>query len=498
MGIPAYFSHIIKNHSDLLNKKINNIDHLLLDSNSIIYDNINNDDNIIIKNVCKKLEYYIKFIKPTKSVYIAFDGIAPLAKLKQQRERRYKNCFIKSLLKQSGWNTASITPGTTFMKKLSREIIKYFEQINNINIIISTSESRGEGEHKLCEYIRTNKSIKGSNILIYGLDADLIMLALTHINYCKNIYLYRETPEFIKQINSHLDDMETYYLNIGKFKEKILRLMNNNYTAKTYQKNRLYDYIFLCFLLGNDFLPHFPALNLRTNGMNNILLAYNETIKSTNKSIIYRNEIQWHIFKKFLLYLVKYENTFICKEYKKKENKVIKIRTKDKEYNLNLIPQLLRETEMIIDPFNNNWTKRYYQELFYIEYNKTNISIISNNYLEGLEWTWKYYTIGCQNWRWKYNYNYPPLLEDLYDYIPNKSTLLIQKNDKNITALVQLAYVLPKEYINLIPKKYHRILKQQNFYDIISFDWSFCKYFWESNINLIEIDIDNLEQLMKE
>ena len=497
MGIPAYFSHIIKNHSDLLNKKTNNIDHLLLDSNSIIYDNIDENDDIIIKNVCKKLEYYIKFIKPKKSVYIAFDGIAPLAKLKQQRERRYKNCFTKSLLKQSGWNTACITPGTKFMEKLSREIKKYFKQINYINIIVSTSESRGEGEHKLCEYIRTNTSIKGSNVLIYGLDADLIMLALTHVNYCKNMYLYRETPEFIKQINNHLDTAETYYLNIRQFKEKILKLMNNNYTAKTYQKNRLYDYIFLCFLLGNDFLPHFPALNLRTNGMNNILLAYNATIKSTNKSIIYNNQIQWHIFKKFILYLVKHENAFICKEYKKKENKLIKTRKEDKEYNLNLIPQQLREKELIIDPFNNHWTKRYYQELFYIEYNKTNISTISTNYLEGLEWTWKYYTIGCQDWRWKYNYNYPPLLEDLYDYIPNKSTSFIEKNDKNISALVQLAYVLPKEYIDLIPKKYHKSLEKLDIYDIISFDWSFCKYFWESNINLIEIDIGILEQLMK-
>ena len=60
---------------------------------------------------------------------------------------------VKSLLKQSGWNTACITPGTTFMAKLSREIKKYFKTYNHINIIISTSENRGEGEHKLCEYI---------------------------------------------------------------------------------------------------------------------------------------------------------------------------------------------------------------------------------------------------------------------------------------------------------------------------------------------------------
>ena len=50
--------------------------------------------------------------------------------------------------------------------------------------------------------------------------------------------------------------------------------MNEGNIQTNYQKNRLYDYIFLCFLLGNDFLPHFPALNLRKNGMNTILDCY--------------------------------------------------------------------------------------------------------------------------------------------------------------------------------------------------------------------------------
>ena len=41
MGIPSYFSHIVKNHADIIQKLCKfekNIDNLYLDSNSIIYD----------------------------------------------------------------------------------------------------------------------------------------------------------------------------------------------------------------------------------------------------------------------------------------------------------------------------------------------------------------------------------------------------------------------------------------------------------------------------
>lgn len=221
MGIPAYFSYIIKSHSKFLQRynKKQHIDHLLLDSNSIIYDCIkdNTDDKVIINEVCKKLEYYIDKFNAKKSIYIAFDGVAPIAKLKQQRERRYKACFTKKLLNQSGWNSANITPGTIFMKTLSSSIHKYFK--DNKKVIISCSNERGEGEHKLCKYFRDGM-VKDSNVILYGLDADLIMLSLIHIKYCKNIFLYRETPEFIKQINKSLNPEQVlqYLLDTGLVK----------------------------------------------------------------------------------------------------------------------------------------------------------------------------------------------------------------------------------------------------------------------------------------
>ena len=98
MGIPSYFSYIVKNHIKIIKKfnrteyKINN---LYLDCNSIIYDCVNtmalNIDNDIINNVILKINFYINLIEPTDNIYIAFDGVSPIAKLDQQRQRRYKS-----------------------------------------------------------------------------------------------------------------------------------------------------------------------------------------------------------------------------------------------------------------------------------------------------------------------------------------------------------------------------------------------------------------------
>ena len=108
---------------------------------NIIYDcayetkNQSNDETFedtIISNVCEKILYYIKFFNPQKKTFIAFDGVAPIAKLNQQRSRRHKNTFIKKIEhsqknKNSNWNTVKITPGTNFMQKLNKKIYSFFD-----------------------------------------------------------------------------------------------------------------------------------------------------------------------------------------------------------------------------------------------------------------------------------------------------------------------------------------------------------------------------------
>jgi 5'-3' exonuclease len=127
-------------------------------------------------------------------------------------------------------------------------------------------------------------------------------------------------------------------------------------------------------------------------------------------------------------------------------------------------------------------------------------SQVSLNYLEGLEWTFKYYTTGCPDWRWSYQHHYPPLLEDLCKYVPIFEKTLVPLKPKNpVNPLTQLCYVLPSSSMTLLPPKLHHLLiteKPEWYAKKPQFVWAYCKYFWESHAVLSDIDIDELEEVL--
>jgi 5'-3' exonuclease len=533
MGIPSYFSYIVKKHASIIQKynKTKITHNLYLDCNSIIYDVYNSIDadkndkqfaTTIIQRVILKIEEYIALICPQTTVIIAFDGVAPVAKLEQQRARRYKSWYQNELsaniLKKGtvsttdAWNTASITPGTKFMAELNKTINAHFtkKSESELQIIVTDSSQIGEGEHKLFAFIRDNpeKHLNESTV-IYGLDADLIMLSINHLAVCPNIFLFRETPHFIQSIDSSLEPNANYVLDIPELATNIVSYMSNNLALNAEQRqHRIYDYIFLCFFLGNDFLPHFPALNIRTGGIDKLLNAYKATIgQTTDKSLVNGKTIYWHNVRKFIEYLVPLEEEYIVTEHRmrnKKERYTIPDETPEQKLQkIELIPTYEREMERYINPVKPKWQHRYYYGLFGLEspIKDEKIGKICINYLEGLEWTMKYYTTNCPNWRWKYNYQYPPLLQDLIRYIPNSNTEFVPQNPINaVTDLVQLCYVLPQTSLRLLPPKLYAELmkKYAHWYKgNWNFAWAYCRYFWEAHVEMNEIDIEELEKITK-
>jgi 5'-3' exonuclease len=524
MGIPSYFSYIVKNHTNIikkLNKNTLKVNNLYMDCNSIIYDAVynidfskllENDVKTIISNVIKKIDEYICLIEPDTFIFIAFDGVAPVAKMEQQRQRRYKSMYLKEISKTifknskpDTWNTTAITPGTSFMNQLNTEIKTYYKdpsKYNVKNIILSTSDFHGEGEHKLFDFIRNHtKEHLELTTIVYGLDADLIMLCINHLPICKKIYLFRETPEFIKSINIELEPNEKYILDIPELTSVITNDMCDNQFKND---NRIYDYIFLCFFLGNDFMPHFPAINIRTGGIDKLLTAYKSTIGNTNQTLIDGKTINWKNLRKLIQYISISEEELIQKEFKLRDRREKMFFPVDTPENvlkkIDNLPSFERELEKYINPLKEDWERRYYKILFNIEIDDTRRKQICINYLEGLEWVFKYYNNGCCDWRWSYKYNYPPLLCDLIKYIPYYETSFFEKKESYpVSELLQLSYVLPIDSLSFLPSKIQNGLIEQfphlykNDYNFI---WCFCKYFWESHAELPEIDIFELEKFI--
>jgi 5'-3' exonuclease len=500
-----------------------------MDCNSIIYDEVyrleaeiqsenivkpNDFEDTVIKSVIDKIKFYIELIKPTQTVYIAFDGVAPFAKMDQQRTRRYKTLFMKTInigdsKKSSTWNTSAITPGTEFMNKLSHMVVSAFEfnesEYGVNKILVSGSNQCGEGEHKLFEYLRDPQNNPSErNVAVYGLDADLIMLSIFHFKYCKNIYVFRETPEFLKNaLPIDIDkknSKEPHFLDIRHLAYCILSEMNCKYP----DDNRIYDYVFLCFFLGNDFLPHFPAMNIRTHGIQALLDIYCLCIG--NKPDCYfiskpTGEIIWKNVGIFLNEIAKREHEFLVNEYflrdkfdKRRFNDTTQSERDDLLLNT---PIIYRAEEKYINPYEDGWEKRYYKTLFQGIKNVDHVRKVCINYYEALEWVYKYYTKSCPDWRWKYNYNYPPLFTDLCKYTQFfvKESKIENKNRPYLD-YIQLAYVLPRSNLDLLPLRIREYLIN-NYVDLYpreyKFNWCFCRYLWEAHPILPEISIEILD-----
>src|SRR5690606_25366211 len=94
------------------------------------------------KQVIEYIKFIIDYVNPNNIVYIAVDGVAPVAKIKQQRSRRYKSAKDKELYDSikkkynkeisNFWTNASISPGTKFMNKITQAI----------NNFVNTSKSK--------------------------------------------------------------------------------------------------------------------------------------------------------------------------------------------------------------------------------------------------------------------------------------------------------------------------------------------------------------------
>jgi len=485
MGIPAYFSHILSKHTEITKTLADLHAHrfhwLLMDCNSIIYDVVREnagctEHSIIVRLVIAKIREYIILFAPEHCTVVVFDGVAPRAKMEQQRERRFKNhLFADSTTTQDGhFSTVQITPGTPFMILLSETVKREFA--NDKNIVCSTADEPGEGEQKLFEMIRKTPTLRNFDIAVYGLDADLIMLSLFHLKFVHNIFVCREKPternKIEKKENRGLEKKQILCMNIYKLSRSLWPMP-------------IEDYILVCFFLGNDFLPHFPSLNLRTQGLERILDAYHTVPRQLVRKCGRGYAIVWDQVWQLVNALADKEEEFLIQEMAFREkwettekHRLIQTNASLEEWK-NSAPVLFRQTEHYIAPCTPAWRERYYQSLFPRD---TPVDDIVNQYIQGLEWVLHYYTVGCPDTEWSYSYSYPPLLRDLAEGLKHYNRLrpINRRNKHYTTPQDQLKYVVPPplySIVGLTPSA------EQLDRSTISLNWSFCRYLWEAHLH---------------
>jgi len=489
MGVPGFFLWLHKNYKkksfvfvkEKINNKeitdeLNNIDYFLIDTNCLIHpmcfkilaenpdmDNQDKLENKMINKVLEYIEEISNYVKPKKGIFIAIDGVAPVAKIKQQRSRRFKSVHDKELWDKikkkhgkevsNGWNNSAITPGTVFMEKLHNKITAWSTE-QKVQIIYSSCNTPAEGEHKLLQFIRNNQKNKEEyKYVLYGLDADLIFLALS--TNSNSIYLLREA----NQINKNEPEGTLNYVSI-----KIMRECIKN-TFKSDNDRVINDFVFLCYFLGNDFLPHLPSLNIHRDGIQDLIGSYLKIFEEKKEYLVDGVTINNDFLIKIIDILAEKEEGSLRAQFGEHKRYPRCDSGDGYEKEIFRIENLQFKVD---DPIQlgsdkpDEWKKRYYNYYFGCtteESMNTFVKKMVENYMVGIKWVTHYYFDKCPSWDWYFPYEHPPFLSDVKKYLVDIDINNIKfEEGKALKPFMQLLCVLPQQSNYLIPLKLRNLM----------------------------------------
>ena len=391
----------------------------------------------VFEDVCKTVEHLFEISKPRKYLILCVDGPAPISKQNQQRQRRFRSAMESK--GGSYFDSNSITPGTKFMNYLTKYIDWYIRkritespQWQNVTVIFSNEKAPGEGEHKIINYIRYYGN-DDDTYCIHGLDADLIMLALgTH---APNFYILRE--DLYDPAN------EFFAIDIGSVARELtnkLKWSSPKYHFES--RSAINDFVFMCYTVGNDFLPHIPSIEIIQGGIELLLEVYREVCSSyghlTQTKAGGRVQFLQEPLKVFLGTIGHHE----------KRNLERKLRSRGSYFEDKVLDgcSTQKPKGWVVDIVKykaDYWNKHFGNGVLTIEE-------VCHEYLKGMQWVLSYYTRGVPDWKWHFPHHYAPFASVLAEHV---STFNFQCYHRTVssTPFQQLMSVLPPQSARLIP-----------------------------------------------
>jgi 5'-3' exoribonuclease 1 len=578
------------------------VDNFYLDMNGIIHPctHGNADDELVFLDetaMFKKIFLYVdrlyKMVQPNKVLFLAVDGVAPRAKMNQQRARRFRSAkeaeqlaaevsarenFMGQELsvnsEKKRFDSNCITPGTDFMLKLSlamQKWVEYKQQTdpfwrNGASVIVSGPDVPGEGEHKVMDFIResqkryrkdrnaTDMYGPGRTHVLYGLDADLIMVSTSRIDWINLGDYFVVIACSLSRITLQLG-LVTHEPNFMLLREKMSVVMagrgRNKYRKKkdmmeytrhdfellelsslrnllaiqfrkfsdqldNYSLDRIVDdFVFMCMLVGNDFLPHCPHLEIDGGAISLMMTTYIDLLPEWRGYLTDREKINTDRFEHFMYNLAVYEQEHFKKRGYEENEPGWKLSAENEQDKYDFHGQwysgeptppcavdanfkgsypppsrLAKENKPdsiggavsanvspVEGPTGNlafrkkhpTSLARSYRDFYYEsklrwktedrERTLFRRRAHVRDYMEGLHWNLNYYHNGCASWDWYFPHLYSPLATDMvnlnefYHDDPEDAEFRSFKFDfgEPFPSLAQLLSVLPPQSSSLLP-----------------------------------------------
>ncbi|KNE71058.1 hypothetical protein AMAG_15312 [Allomyces macrogynus ATCC 38327] len=515
-------------------------DNLYLDMNGIIHPCCHPQDKPAPKSeeemflaIFAYIDHIMMLIRPRKLLYMAIDGVAPRAKMNQQRSRRFRaiqdaeaeaerrreedaNAPKETEIAASDadepeehWDSNCITPGTPFMANLV-VALRYFVAHRlsthpgwqHLKVLLSDASVPGEGEHKVMDFVRRQRCEPGydpnTKHVLYGLDADLIMLGIaTHEPYfsilredllkiedtwpknpdvCRHCYQlgHRATRCPNPPADGRLESTPFLFLHMSVLREYLEAELYFTEEMAGFAFNlerALDDWVFLCFFVGNDFLPHLPSMRIKEGAVDLLVDMWKANLRAMGGYLTEHGHVHLKRIQPFLNELGRAEarifsHRFEFQRANRAQRKRVRFFVREQRrmyrqqlgHNVPNRPEVLAGddvrvsddelsselsesdeevaqrpgrkryakqrnrapplTEWLIDTsvkmHMGSWRTSYYETKFQ-DASEPFRTKVGQAYVEGLCWVLHYYYLGCASWTWFYPYHYAPLAQDMRD-----------------------------------------------------------------------------------
>jgi len=365
------------------------------------------------------IEAIIDQVQPETS-WIGIDGVCPIAKIQQQRWRRFKS------KKESPFDFSSvmISPGTEFMERIHKTLLEWSKGKNVIYNDETTYLTPQEAEHKILKDVKGKKG----EFVIYGLDNDLVILSVLHSSQdCRLFNMKREV----------VGD-RYYFVDAYQMKKNILFAMNTN---------TIEDFVLLTFFVGNDFIPAiFGYDHALSDTLSHLITAIYAPFSSKYKPLVNEGKIDYSNFYEFLTYLHQKE-AYIYKLGQEENTHPVVVRSKkDKNLDLSLLKTFYKE---------------YVNKISDQEYCLTSVQKvkpISHSWFQIVNWNLDYYLEKNVSTEVFYNHYHAPIISFLIQDFPSlvdiqRIKLLTQRETPFLSIPIQMACILPIQYLNIVKDK---------------------------------------------